>query len=113
MIRNYPCPGVISIEHPLPFSGKNKEVRTIFSFFKERSRAVVAALLMLISFSASATHIVGGMLTYVYNGANSYTVTLVLYRDCDPASTAYPASVAVTVLDAEGNLFSPSRNFTL
>ncbi len=38
----------------------------------------------------SATHIVGGDLTYVYNGGTSYTFTLTLYRDCQNSTTTFP-----------------------
>jgi gliding motility-associated-like protein len=65
-------------------------------------------LSLLLSFSMYATHIVGGALTYVYNGNNSYTVSLVLYRDC--AGNAYPASVTIQVQQADGSEFSPSRD---
>ncbi|MEW6470004.1 MAG: PKD domain-containing protein [Bacteroidota bacterium] len=61
----------------------------------------------------SATHIVGGSLNYTHNGGDSYTVTLKLYRDCCPTCAAYPASVTITVLQADGTPFTPSRDFTM
>ncbi|MFZ5554143.1 MAG: PKD domain-containing protein [Bacteroidota bacterium] len=63
--------------------------------------------------NAKSSHIVGGALTYVYNGGDSYTVTLKLYRDCCPTCAAFPASAPITVLQADGSAFTPSRNFTL
>jgi hypothetical protein len=39
---------------------------------------------------AQATHIVGGDLTYTYNGGTSYTFTLTLYRDCQNSTTTFP-----------------------
>lgn len=71
-------------------------------------------IIMLIFFfrgNLFSTHIVGGSLTYTYNGSNNYKVELKLYRDC--AGTSFPASVIITVLQANGNLFSPSRNFSM
>ncbi|HEY6159721.1 MAG TPA: hypothetical protein VI112_00820, partial [Bacteroidia bacterium] len=68
---------------------------------------------LLFSIGSFASHIVGGVLNYVYNGANSYTVNLILYRDCAAGNAAYPTSVNVTVLQADGSLFSPTRNFVL
>lgn len=78
-----------------------------------RSKGALIALALLLPFAANATHIVGGTLTYVYNGADSYTVTLILYRDCGTGNTAYPANVPVTVLQGDGTPFPTSRNFTL
>lgn len=69
--------------------------------------------LFLLPFNSYATHIVGGTLTYTYNGGNNYTVMLKLYRDCGAGTAAFPASTAITVLQANGTLFTPSRNFTL
>lgn len=62
---------------------------------------------------SSATHIVGGSLTYVYNGGSSYTVTLKLYRDCSSGTAAFPSSVTITVLGYDGATFSPSRDITM
>jgi gliding motility-associated-like protein len=59
-----------------------------------------------------STHIVGGVITYTYNGGNNYTVSMILYRDCGAGNAAYPASVTFTVLQADGSVFAPSRNFT-
>src|SRR5436190_9330206 len=73
----------------------------------------VAALFLFVSaFKLQASHIVGGALTYTYTGVgNTYSVTLKLYRDC--SGVAFPGSATVAVLQANGNPFSPSLNFTL
>lgn len=63
-------------------------------------------------FQGFSTHIVGGVITYTYNGGNNYTVSMILYRDCGSGTAAYPASVTFTVLQADGSAFAPSRNFT-
>ena len=67
-------------------------------------------LLFICPHSVFATHIVGGALTYVYNGSNSYTITLTLYRDCGVGSSAYPPSVTIQVQQADGTEFAPSRD---
>lgn len=64
-------------------------------------------------FGAFATHIVGGTLTYVYNGGSSYTVTLKLFRDCSPTSAAFPGSVTINVTGYNGATFTPSKDFTM
>lgn len=68
-------------------------------------------LSLLLPLSGFATHIVGGSITYTYNGGTNYTVMLKLYRDCSGA--AFPASATIDVLMANGSAFAPSRNFTL
>ena len=52
--------------------------------------------LVIFPFQGFSTHIVGGVITYTYNGGNNYTVSMILYRDCGAASAAYPASQAIS-----------------
>lgn len=54
-------------------------------------------------FAAYSTHIVGGALTYVYNGGTSYTFTLKLYRDCGGGAANAPGSISLTILNADGS----------
>ena len=73
---------------------------------------ILAALLTIaIPFSGFATHIVGGAITYTYNGGTNYTVMLKLYRDCSGA--AFPGNATINVFQANGTVFAPNRNFTL
>lgn len=58
-----------------------------------------------------ASHIVGGSLTYVYNGGTSYTILLKLYRDC--TGIALPNNVTILVLGYNGETFSPSRDISI
>ncbi|MDI1354280.1 MAG: gliding motility-associated C-terminal domain-containing protein [bacterium] len=82
-------------------------MRTIYKI------VLLPLLLFLIPNQGFATHIVGGTLTYTYSGVgNTYSVTLILYRDCG-AAVAFPASADITVLQADGTLFSPDLTFTL
>ncbi len=69
--------------------------------------------IICVPFFAYSTHIVGGSLTYVYNGGSNYTVTLKLYRDCGPGTAAFPGSVTITVLGNNGVAFTPSRDITM
>ncbi|MBA3706468.1 MAG: hypothetical protein H0W84_11400, partial [Bacteroidetes bacterium] len=77
------------------------------------SKFILILFIALLPLVSSATHIVGGALTYVHNGGNSYTITLVLYRDCN-STTAYPTNAAtvIQVQQADGTEFSPSRDIT-
>lgn len=79
----------------------------------KRLQIRLLCFLFLIPGWVLATHIVGGALTYVYNGGSSYTVTLKLYRDCGPGTAGFPGSVTVTVLGYNGAAFSPSRDITM
>src|SRR4051812_23922361 len=74
--------------------------------------ALICFLLSIPSLMYS-THIVGGALTYVYNGGSSYTVTLKLYRDCGAGTASLPGSVTITVVGYNGAAFSPSRDITM
>ena len=53
---------------------------------------------LFIPFLSYATHVVGGSLTYIYNGGSSYTITLKLYRDCGPGTAALPGSVTIQIV---------------
>jgi gliding motility-associated-like protein len=79
----------------------------------KRLYILVAFIFLSFPFAAFATHIVGGSLTYVYNGGSSYTVTLKLYRDCSPTSAAFPGSVTINVAGYDGAAFTPSKDFTM
>ena len=50
---------------------------------------------LLFPVAGFSTHIVGGSLTYVWNGGISYTVTLKLYRDCASGTAAYSVNEKV------------------
>ncbi len=66
-------------------------------------------ILLLISFlslqiiNTQATHIVGGEITYVYLGANTYKITLKAYRDCSNiVNAAYDNPLGITIFDSAG-----------
>ena len=80
---------------------------------KRRVHLFLLIFFLGISHLAFSTHIVGGSLTYVYNGGSNYTITLKLYRDCSPGTAAYPTSVTITVLGYDGQTFTPSRDITM
>lgn len=79
----------------------------------KRLQLLILTLLISIPGFVSATHIVGGTLTYVYNGGSSYTVTLKLFRDCSPSSAQFPASVTINVVGYDGASFTPSKDITM
>lgn len=62
---------------------------------------------------AFATHIVGGSLTYFYNGGSSYTITLKLYRDCSSGTASFPNTVTINVEGYNGASFSPSKDIDI
>jgi hypothetical protein len=57
------------------------------------------------------THIIGGSLTYTFNGGTNYTIKLTLYRDCSPSVTQqFPNNV---VISAISNFGTTTQNITL
>ncbi len=66
-----------------------------------------------VAFVSNATHIVGGSLTYVYNGGNVYTITLKLYKDCGPGTAGLPGNVVISVVGNNGVPFIPSKDITI
>ncbi|MES2762938.1 MAG: PKD domain-containing protein [Bacteroidota bacterium] len=73
----------------------------------------IILLFFFMSFAGFATHVVGGSLTYVYNGGSNYTITLKLYRDCGPGTAALPANVTIQIVGYNGQPFTPSKNVTI
>ncbi|HEU4716180.1 MAG TPA: hypothetical protein VFU15_00015, partial [Bacteroidia bacterium] len=76
-------------------------------------RLTLICLLLLSTFLAKATHIVGGSLTYEHLGGATYRITLKMYRDCRAGNAAFPGSVTVQVRDQNGNGFSPTKDFSM
>ena len=65
----------------------------------------------LLGFRASATHIVGGEMTYQYLGANQYEIKLKLYIDCfngNPSAIAQDAYANVTIFEGDSGKYLPS-----
>ena len=71
-------------------------------------RLITLTLFAVISFSAYATHIVGGAITYVHNGGDSYTVTLTIYKDCEGINIILP--VELQIRGYNGATFNPSKD---
>lgn len=63
------------------------------------------AILLLSTVQAGASHLMGGELSYAYNGSN-YVITLHLYRDC--SGIQLPSSAQITVRSANAG-----SNFTI
>lgn len=69
-------------------------------------RCITVILLLSGAFSAKATHIVGGSLTYEHLGGAAYRVTLKLYRDCGTGNAQFPGSVNISVFENDGTAYS-------
>ena len=81
----------------------NKNYKSI-SQIKNIKWIILICSFLFLPFISKATHIVGGALTYVYNGGTNYTVSLILYRDC--AGTAYPGTAVVNITQADGTAYT-------
>jgi len=55
-----------------------------------------SGLLLLMNFSASASHIVGAELRYQWQSCNTYTITVYLYGDCGPSSAMSFSSLPIS-----------------
>lgn len=80
-----------------------------------KTKLQIFIVLVFVFFNSNifATHIVGGSLTYVYNGGSSYTVTLKLYKDCGPGTAGFPNNILVSVRGLNGATFNPSKDILL
>jgi gliding motility-associated-like protein len=58
--------------------------------------------MLLSTFLARATHVVGGGITYTHLGGAEYLLTIKLYRDCSPGTYDLPPSVDLEVRHANG-----------
>ncbi|NBX79938.1 MAG: PKD domain-containing protein [Flavobacteriales bacterium] len=61
--------------------------------------------LFFISFSANASHIIGGDIYYDYLGNNQYRFFITLYRDCNSTGAAYDNPLQLAIYKANGQLF--------
>ena len=72
------------------------------------------SFLNILPATVSATHLMGGNLTYTYNGLNAstgqyeYTVTLKIYRYCATGSSQLPNSLALGIY--QDNVSNPNGN---
>lgn len=75
----------------------------------------VFALLCFFLFAnhLSATHIVGGSLTYQKVADSTYEVTLKLYRDCGPGNANFPNPAVIYFEGPYGHDFTPSYTLTI
>src|SRR3989344_5726417 len=108
MVKNYKLVGFT----PNTSCSASKVLDAVWVNKYIRNFLLAFLFLVIFPFQGFSTHIVGGVITYTYNGGNNYTVSMILYRDCGAGSAAFPASVTFTVLQANGTVFAPSRNFT-
>ena len=58
------------------------------TFTQSLRKFICSALLLLSCTGSYASHIVGADLSYTYVSGNTYTITMVLYGNCGPASSA-------------------------
>mgnify|MGYP000329981015 CR=1 FL=1 len=63
-----------------------------------RKFLLVIAILLL-GQKLSATHFVGGEISYTTSGNGTYNITLTIYKDCGAGTFGYPAGVTVNMLN--------------
>ncbi|MBC8173733.1 MAG: hypothetical protein H7X71_07500, partial [Chitinophagales bacterium] len=53
----------------------------------------------------SATHIIGGSMSYSYTGNDTYTIRLEVLRDCASAGASFDNPASIGIFDKDGKLF--------
>ncbi len=74
-----------------------------------KHKLFLVLLLLIVSFRASASHIVGGEVTYTCSGNNVYTVSITIYEDCLnglPEAIAEDNPAIFRAYDGEGRVFN-------
>jgi gliding motility-associated-like protein len=87
----------------------------LFAYYKTMKLKQVLLILFLFiaPIWASATHVVGGSLTYEHLGGSTYRLTIKMYRDCGPTSVNLPGSATVEIRQPNGSSFIPNRDVVL
>lgn len=75
---------------------------------------LLSLIILLVSHTTYATHIIGGELYYTCTGPNTYDVTLVLYRDCSPigGGTPFDDPAYLGIYDEDGTLLNTVSMFS-
>ena len=73
-------------------------------------KVTFVVLLIASSFSAFATHVVGGSLTYEHLGGATYRLTFKMYRDCGAGNADFPDDVRIEIRQPNGSNFSPDKD---
>ena len=78
-------------------------------------KALLTLLLCGVLGSASATHFVGGYITYVCLGGTptQYEVTMIIFRDCSPGTAGMPGSVTLALYNAQTGQQVTSYNINI
>ncbi len=75
-------------------------------------RLIIAFLLLLNSFSVSATHIVGGEMNYRHLGGNNYEIRLTVYRDCFNGVPPFDNPASIGIYNSANQLVNLAYNYT-
>ena len=73
---------------------------------------ILSTFILLFSIEAGATHIVGGVINYVYNGNGNYTFTMRIYRDCT-SSTQFDGAVGSSTPAALVSIFPDNSTISV
>ncbi len=68
-------------------------------------RYILISLLLLIGVQSHAFHIVGGEITYEYEGNDFYEITLTVYRDCFSSGAPFDDPAAIGIFLGDGSFY--------
>ncbi|PCI98253.1 MAG: hypothetical protein COB15_06305 [Flavobacteriales bacterium] len=74
---------------------------------------ILTLFLFAAPFWASATHVVGGSITYEHLGGSTYKITFKMYRDCKPLNAPFPTNLVIEVRQPDGSVFVPDKEITI
>lgn len=74
-------------------------------------KVLLSVVVLLSVFSANATHIIGGYISYRWISGTTYEVKLTAYRDCSSGSAAFDNPAYVGIYDANTNGLVQSLSF--
>ena len=76
-------------------------------------RSLFIILLFVAPIWASATHVVGGSLTYEHLGGSTYRISFKMYRDCAAGNATLPTQLTVEVRRGDNSTFTPDKEIVL
>ncbi len=93
------------------FSVMTKRITTLYHFYKKNLYLFI--LLFIGSFTAQASHIVGGELYYTCLGNDQFEITLTIYRDCATGQAPFDDPAYLGIFEGLNDTYLRTENLQL